>query len=104
MGFAFVVVEKHTWRAVHLRNDNPFRAINDEGAIVRHQRHITHIDILLLDVPNGAGLRFLINIPNHKTQGYLQWRRVGHSPLLALLDVIFRFFEVIADEFKRAAF
>ena len=54
MGLALVVVEKHPRRTVHLGNDDPLRAIDDEGAVVGHQWHITHENVLFLDVADGA--------------------------------------------------
>ena len=102
MGLALVVIEKYPRRTVHLGNDDPLRAIDDEGAVVGHQRHITHENVLFLDVADGAGLGFLVDVPNDETQGHLQRRRVGHSPLLAFLDVVFRQFELVFDEFQGA--
>ena len=47
---------------------------------------------------------FLVYVPNDETQGHLQRRRVGHAPLLAFLDIVFRQFELVVDEFQGAPF
>ena len=88
---------------MHLRYDHPFGAIDDESAVVRHQRHVAHIDVLFLDVPDRPRQGFLVDIPNDETQRHLQGRRVGHPPLLAFLDIVLRFLEFILDEFQGAA-
>ncbi len=54
MRLAPVVVEKHARRTVHLGDDHTLGAVDDKGAVVRHERHIAHIDILLLDVADRA--------------------------------------------------
>ena len=102
MGFALIVVEKHPRRAVHLRYDHPFGAIDDKSAVVRHQRHVAHINVLFLDVPDRPRQGFLVDIPNDETQRYFQGRRVGHPPLLAFLDIVLRELEFILDEFQGA--
>ena len=50
---AAVVVEEHARAAVHLRDDDALGAVDDEGAVVRHERHVAHVDILLLDVADA---------------------------------------------------
>ena len=68
-------------RGTHqLRDNNALRAVDDEGAAVGHEREIPHENLRLLDL---AG--FLIQQARLDTQR----RRVGHVPLLALLDGIF---------------
>jgi hypothetical protein len=54
MRFALVMVEKDARAAVHLGDNHPFGAIDDEGAVLRHKRHIAHVDVLLLDVTDRA--------------------------------------------------
>ena len=56
MALALVVVEEHAGAAVHLRDDDALGAVDDEGAVVGHERHVAHVDVLLLDVLDGPGL------------------------------------------------
>ncbi len=52
-------VEEGARRAVELGDDDAFGPVDDERAVVRHQRDVSEVDLLLLDVANGlrAGLR-----------------------------------------------
>ena len=57
MALALVVIEEHARRAMHLRDDDALGAVDDERAVHRHQRHVAHIDVLLLDVLDGLARR-----------------------------------------------
>ncbi len=103
VGLAFVVIEEHAGRPVHLRHDHPFGAIDDERAVVGHQRHVAHVDGLLLDVADRPGAGVLIHVPYDQAQDHLQRRRERHAALNAFLNVVFRFFQLIIDEFQPAA-
>ena len=103
MGLALVVIEEHAGRTVHLRHDHTFGAVDDERAVGRHERHVAHVDVLFLHVPDGPRAGFLVDVPDHEAQGHLQGGREVHAALLAFLNVVLRFLEFVADEFKRAA-
>ena len=81
-------VEERARRAVELRDDHALGAVDDERAVVRHQRDVAEVDLLLLDVADGldAGLRVLV--PDHEADGDLERHGVGHAALLALVDVV----------------
>ena len=100
MALALVVIEEHAGRTVHLRDDDALGAVDDEGAVGRHQRHVAHIDVLLLDVLDGAGLGLGIDIEHDEAQRHLQGRSEGHAALAALVDVIFGLFVFVFDEFE----
>ena len=100
MGLALVVVEEHAGRTVHLRNDDALGAVDDEGAVHGHERDIAHVDVLLLDVLDRLGAGFLIDIEHDQAQRHLQRRSIGHAALAALVDVVFRRLEFVADEFQ----
>ena len=55
MGLALVVIEEHTRRAVQLGDDDALGAVDDEGAVVGHERQFAHVDFLLLDVLDRLG-------------------------------------------------
>ncbi len=100
MALALVVVEEHAGRAVHLRDDHALGAVDDERAVGRHQRHVAHIDVLLLDVLDGAGLGLGIDIEHDEAQRHLERRGEGHAALAALVDVVLRRLVFVFDEFE----
>ena len=100
MGLALVVVEEHAGRAVHLRDDHALGAVDDEGAVVGHERDVAHVDILLLDVLDRLGAGLLVDIEHDEAQRHLERRRIGHAALAALVDVVFRRLELVLDEFE----
>src|SRR5262245_12761455 len=100
VGLALVVVEEHAGRAVHLRDDHALSAVDDEGAVVGHERDVAHVDILLLDVLDRLGAGLLVDIEHDQAQRHLERRRIGHAALAALVDVVFRRLELVLDEFE----
>src|SRR3984957_20108612 len=100
MALALVVIEEHTRAAMHLRNDDPLGAVDDEGAVRGHERHVAHVHILLLDVLDRLGLGLGIDIEHNEAQRHLERRREGHAALAALVDIVFRRFILVLDEFE----
>ncbi len=103
MALALVVIEEHARRAMHLRDDDALGAVDDEGAVLRHQGHVAHVDVLLFDIADRAGAGLFINVPNDEAQRDLQGRGKRDAALLAFLDVVFRRLELVADEFQPRA-
>ena len=101
MRLAAVVIEEHTRRAVHLADDDALGAVDDEGAVLGHERHVAHVDVLLLDVLDGAGAGLLVHIEHDETQLHLERSSVGHVALLALVDIVLRRLELVALEIER---
>src|SRR5581483_1169147 len=83
-------LEKHTRRAMQLRNDHALGAVDDERSVVRHQRNLTEEYFLFLDVPDafcaGGGVLGVDRQPDR----YFQRRGVRHAPLLALHHVVLK--------------
>ncbi len=100
MRLALVVVEEHAGRTVHLRDDDAFGAVDDEGAVHRHERDVAHVDVLLLDVLDRLRAGFLVDIEHDEAQRHLEGGREGHAALAALIDVVFRRLEFVANEFQ----
>ena len=50
MRLAAIVIEEHAGAAVQLRNDDPFRPVDDEGAVISHKRQFAEIDFLLAHI------------------------------------------------------
>ena len=101
VGLALVVVEEHARRAVHLRDDDALGAVDDEGAVLRHQGHVAHVDVLLLDVLDRLGLGVGIDIEHDQAERDLQRRREGDAALAALVDVVLGRLEGVAHEFEQ---
>src|SRR5262249_12552127 len=75
-------------RAVQLRDDDALGAVDDERAVLGHQRDIAEVDLLLLDVADGLHAGLGILVPDHEPDGDLERHGVGHAALLALVDVV----------------
>ena len=104
MRLALVVVEEDARRTVHLRDDDPLGAVDDEGALVGHERDVAHVDVLLLDVLDRTGSRFLVGLKDDQTQLDLQRRGIGHVALNALFDVVLRILELVGNVLEDGAF
>ena len=100
MRLALVVIEEHAGRTVHLRNDDALGAVDDEGAVVGHERNVAHVDILLLDVLDRTRAGLLVDIEHDQAQRHLERRGIGHAALAALVDVVFRRLEFVFDELE----
>ncbi len=85
MRLAAVVLEEHARAAMQLRDDDAFGAVDDERAVVRHERNLAHVDFLLFHLLDGLLGRLLI----HDDQARLGAQRgaVGKAALLALRNV-----------------
>ena len=101
---ALVVVEEDARRTVHLGDDHPLGAVDDEGALAGHERDVAHVDVLLLDVLDRARAGLLIGLEHDQAQLDLQRRGVGHVALDAFLDVVLRLLELVGDVFQHGAF
>src|SRR4029453_1139831 len=75
-------------RAVQLADDDALSAVDDEGAVLRHQRNVAVVDLLLLDVADGLHAGLGVLVPDDEADRHLERHGVGHAPLLALVDVV----------------
>src|SRR6185437_8864233 len=98
VGLAAVVVEQNARRAVHLAHDHAFGAVYDEGAVQRHERHVAHVNVLLLDIDDRLGFGLGIDLERRQAQGDAHRGRVGESALAALVNVVLGLFELIMIE------
>jgi hypothetical protein len=57
---------------------------------IRHERHVAHVDVLLLDVLDRLRLGVLVDIEHDQAQRHLERRREGHVALPALVDIVLR--------------
>lgn len=98
VGLATVVIEEHARRAVQLRDDDALGAVDDEGAVVGHQRDFAEVDLLLLHILDGLGRR--LAVVDHQAHGHAQRRTVAHATLTALTLVEDRIAQLVADVFQ----
>ena len=103
VGLALVMVEEDARAAVHLGDDDALGAVDDEGAVGRHQGHVAHVDVLLLDVADRAQASVLFHVEDGEAQGHLQRGGEGHAALLALLDVVLRLLKLVLHEVEDGA-
>ena len=88
VGLAAVMVEQHARRAVHLADDDALGAVDDEGAVHGHERHVAHVDVLLLDIDDRLGLGLGIDLEGGQAQGDAHRRGIGQAALAALVGVV----------------
>ena len=67
MGFAVIMIEEHAWRTVHLADDYALGAVDGEGSVFRHQRNVTHVNILFFNVFDFARAGIDIDNPDNQT-------------------------------------
>ena len=80
-------LEEHSRRTVQLADDDALGSIDDERAILRHQRNIAEENFLLLDVADGT-VAGLILVPDGEPHRHFERSRVGHAALFAFRHVI----------------
>ena len=86
---------------MHLGHDHAFGPVHDERAVRRHEGHVAHVDVLLLDVLDRLRACIRIHIEHDEAKRHLERRRERHAAGAALVDVEFRLFEFIFDEFEQ---
>ena len=98
MRLAAVVLEEHARRPVQLGDDHPLGAVDDERAVVGHERDLAHVDLLLLHLLDRRLGRLLV----HDREADLgpQRRAIGEAALLAFGDVERRGEQRVADEIE----
>src|SRR4029077_11604055 len=81
-------VEERARRPVELADDYALRAVDDERAVVAHERDVAEVDLLLLDVADGLDARLEVLVPDDEADRDLERHGVGHAALLTLVDVV----------------
>ena len=83
-------LEEHAGRAVQLADDDALGAVDDEGAVLRHQRNVAEENFLLFNVADRAVAGLGVLVPDGQAHRDLERRGVGHAALFALGHVIFQ--------------
>ena len=94
------MIEEYARRTVHLRHDHALGTIDDEGAVVRHERHVAHVDILLLDIEHRPGFGIGIDFKDDQAERHAHRRGIGHAALAAFVGIVFRLFKFVMHEIK----
>jgi hypothetical protein len=84
-----LALEEYAGRAVQLRYDHALGAVDDERAVLGHQRNFAEENFLFLDVADGLVTGFRVLIEHGQPDGDLERSRVGHAALFALGHVVF---------------
>src|SRR3546814_18405688 len=84
------MVEEHTRRTVHLRHDDALGPVDEEGAVLRHQGHVAHVNVLLLDIEHRTRVGFAVDFKDDQAQRDLPRPRIGDTALSAFVDEIGR--------------
>src|SRR5262249_8583082 len=84
---------------MELGDDYPLGSVDHEGSVRRHQRDFAEVDLLFLDVLDRAAT--LLDIPDNQLNLDLDGRGIGHPALMAFLDIVLGFTELVADELER---
>jgi hypothetical protein len=100
-GLALVVVEEHAGRALQLADHHALGAVDDERALVGHQRQLAQIDLLAALLADRLGLGFLVVIEHDEPERDLQRDREGHPAIVALLDRVLGLAEVVRVELEQ---
>jgi hypothetical protein len=74
-----------------LRNDDALGTVDDEGAVVRHQRDFTEEDFFFLDVADRQHFSIRIFVEDSEPDLYLERNAVAHAAFLTFLLVVFVF-------------
>src|ERR1051326_7422425 len=70
---------------MQLRDYDSFGSIDDEGAVVGHQRNFAEEDLFFLDIANRFEVRVRIFVIDSQANLYLQRHAVTHAALLTFL-------------------
>jgi len=81
---------------MQLLDNHALGAVDHERAVAGHQRHFAHVDFLLADVLDGAGVLVI----DHQTHQHPQRGRVGQAAQLTFLDVKCRLADAITHVLK----
>ncbi len=100
MGLAAIMVKQHARRAVHLADDNALGAVDDKGAVLRHERHVAHVHILLLDIEHTARFGIGIDFEHDQAQRDAHRGGVSNPALAAFVRVEFGRLQLVIHEIK----
>src|SRR6202167_2787878 len=80
--------KEHARRTMQLADNDALGPVDDERAVLRHQRNIAEENFLLFDIANRLRARVRILVVNREANRHLQRRRISHAAFLALVHVV----------------
>jgi hypothetical protein len=83
---------------VQLAHHDALGTVDDEGAVLGHQRDFTEVDLLLLDVAHQTVAAVTTAVVDDQLDRDLDRRGEGHPALATLVDVVLRLLERVVDE------
>src|ERR1035437_8652165 len=83
-----ITLKEDAGRSVQLRNDHAFGSVDNECAVIGHQRDLTKKDVFFLDVADGRNPGIRILVINCQPDLDLKRNAVRHTALLAFLLVM----------------
>jgi len=95
-------VEKDAGRAVELADDDALGAVDDKSAAIGHKGDEPQIDHLFLGI--GQGVIGVVLVLDGQTEFGLEGYRVGHPPLLTLLNAVLGRVDVVLDKVEDEIF
>src|SRR5262249_23585797 len=98
---SLVVIVEDARAAMQLADDDALRSVDDERAVVGHERDLAEEDLLLLDVTDRLRPGLLVGIPDDEAHDHLDRRRERHAALAALVHVVLRLVQAVGDELER---
>ncbi len=81
-------LEEDAGGTVELRDDDALGPVDDEGAVLAHQRNVAEEDFLLLHVAEALDAGLGVLVVDLEADGDLERCRVGHAALFALCLVV----------------
>src|SRR5579864_3916919 len=81
-------LKEHAGRTMQLAHDHALSSIDDERAVLRHQRNVAEEYLLLFDVANALVAGFRVFVVNGQPYRDLEGRGISHATLFALSHVI----------------
>ena len=88
VGAVVGALKEDAGRTVQLADDDALGTVDDEGAVLGHQRNVAVENFLFLDVANGFRAGVGILVVNGQTYGDFQRRGIRHAALLAFVHVV----------------
>src|SRR5215471_18717848 len=73
---------------MELRNDYALRSVNDERAVIGHQRNLAKENFFFLDVANRLDVRVRVLVVDGEANLHLERHAVTHAAFLTLLLIV----------------
>ncbi len=99
VGFTFVVFKEHAGGTVQLRHDHTLGTVDDERTFFGHQRHFTHVDLLLFDFLNHfVGRSGRLTVVNNQLHTGAHCGAKGQSTGLTFAHIKARLGQVVFEK------